>query len=355
VALKDAVDVTVEGFDAWAAAHPADLDKLVLYVDGYPIRKLVPRRLRKDQIRFTLARSGESRAEWAALLGRPELTPRDVVVQLGVRGAAPFDGAPKVKLDTLDGSYLALAGGAFLALLLGFLVVARRSDLLREGRMAVGATDRRPFSLGRTQMAVWFFIVVASFLFIWIVTGAYDPLTGSVLGLIGISAGTALGAMVIDANKDATIDNQDKALQSERLRIETEIASLRTTIAETQQQRASAPAGIDLAALDQRITGHQAEMAARTIRLQQIDDQVRAVARSIQPSTSQGFWTDLMSDENGVSFHRFQIAVWTMVLAVIFVYTVYESLAMPDFDEKLLALMGLSSGTYLGFKFPEGK
>jgi hypothetical protein len=260
-----------------------------------------------------------------------------------------------VKLDTLDGSYLALAGGAFLALLLGFLVVARRSDLLREGRMAVGATDRRPFSLGRTQMAVWFFIVVASFLFIWIVTGAYDPLTGSVLGLIGISAGTALGAMVIDANKDATIDNQDKALQSERLRIETEIASLRTTIAETQQQRASAPAGIYLAALDQRITGHQAEMAARTIRLQQIDDQVRAVARSIQPSTSQGFWTDLMSDENGVSFHRFQIAVWTMVLAVIFVYTVYESLAMPDFDEKLLALMGLSSGTYLGFKFPEGK
>ena len=96
-------------------------------------------------------------------------------------------------------------------------------------------------------MAVWFFIVVASFVFIWIVTGAYDPLTGSVLALIGISASTALGGVVIDANKDAATDNVDDALKRERLKIEADLAALRTTIGELQQQRAAPSAGIDLA------------------------------------------------------------------------------------------------------------
>ncbi len=291
----------------------------------------------------------------AELLGRPSIHPRSAVIRVGLPGRAPFEGSATVALRTLDSSYLAIAGTAFAGLLVGLLVVSRSSDLLREGRSEIGSADRRPFSLGRTQMAVWFFIVVASFLFIWIVTGAYDPLTGSVLGLIGISAGTALGAMVIDNNKEAGLDNRDKALRSERLRIDADVAALQTTIAHTRQQRAAAPAGVDVAAIDQRIAERQADVAAKNIRAQQIDDELRALARSVHPPRSEGFWKDLMSDENGVSFHRFQIVVWTVVLAVIFAYTVYESLAMPEFDPKLLALMGLSSGTYLGFKFPEAK
>jgi len=51
--------------------------------------------------------------------------------------------------------------------------------------------------------------------------------------------------------------------------------------------------------------------------------------------------------------HRFQIVVWTLVFTVIFVARVFVHLAMPDFDSQLLALMGISSGTYIGFKFPE--
>ena len=33
---------------------------------------------------------------------------------------------------------------------------------------------------------------------------------------------------------------------------------------------------------------------------------------------SEHFLTDIMSDANGVSFHRFQMAVWTIVLGIIF-------------------------------------
>jgi hypothetical protein len=36
-----------------------------------------------------------------------------------------------------------------------------------------------------------------------------------------------------------------------------------------------------------------------------------------------------------------------------FIVTVWRSFAMADFDATMLALLGISSGTYLGFKFPE--
>ena len=48
--------------------------------------------------------------------------------------------------------------------------------------------NRKPFSLGRTQMAFWFFLVITSYVFIWMVTGDVNTITGTVLGLIGISA-----------------------------------------------------------------------------------------------------------------------------------------------------------------------
>ena len=71
------------------------------------------------------------------------------------------------------------------------------------------------------------------------------------------------------------------------------------------------------------------------------------------PPKQASWLTDILSDADGVSFHRFQNAGWTLVLGIIFVAQVYEVLAMPKFDNTLLALMGISAGTYLGLKIPE--
>jgi len=60
-----------------------------------------------------------------------------------------------------------------------------------------------------------------------------------------------------------------------------------------------------------------------------------------------------ISDAEGISLHRFQMAIWTVVLGIIFVAAVYNNLAMPELSSTLLALMGISGGTYIGFKFPE--
>jgi hypothetical protein len=53
---------------------------------------------------------------------------------------------------------------------------------------------------------------------------------------------------------------------------------------------------------------------------------------------------DILSDDTGVNFHRFQMVAWTLVLGVIFVRDVYATLAMPIFDGSLFGLLGWNQG-----------
>lgn len=73
----------------------------------------------------------------------------------------------------------------------------------------------------------------------------------------------------------------------------------------------------------------------------QLDKQVDDAVAPLSQPTSRGFLDDLLTDANGYSFHRFQIFVWTIVLAILFIRSVYESLSMPEFGETFLALMGI--------------
>lgn len=68
------------------------------------------------------------------------------------------------------------------------------------------------------------------------------------------------------------------------------------------------------------------------------------------PATSAGFFRDILSDTNGYSFHRFQLVSWTILLGFIFAFYVYDDLRVPTFSGSLLALMGISAGTYMGFE-----
>lgn len=70
-------------------------------------------------------------------------------------------------------------------------------------------------------------------------------------------------------------------------------------------------------------------------------------------SKSQGFLKDIISDCNGVSIHRFQMVVWTVILGVFFIRSVFSNLSMPQINDSMLVLMGISSGTYVGLKIPE--
>lgn len=65
------------------------------------------------------------------------------------------------------------------------------------------------------------------------------------------------------------------------------------------------------------------------------------------------FDIDILSDANGVSIHRFQMVLWTVVLGFIFIHEVVARLAMPEFSGTPLLLMGISNGTYLFGKSAE--
>ena len=70
-------------------------------------------------------------------------------------------------------------------------------------------------------------------------------------------------------------------------------------------------------------------------------------------ASSHGFWRDLVTDDRGaVALDRFQIVAWTAILGGVFLQSVVWDLSMPDFSATTLALMGISSGTYIGFKLP---
>jgi hypothetical protein len=83
------------------------------------------------------------------------------------------------------------------------------------------------------------------------------------------------------------------------------------------------------------------------------NDEVWANILGSPPYTSKNFFDDILTDVNGSSFHRLQMLVWTLVLGMLFVYSVWKRLSMPEFDTALLALQGITAGTYLGFKLPE--
>jgi ABC-type Fe3+-siderophore transport system permease subunit len=84
-----------------------------------------------------------------------------------------------------------------------------------------------------------------------------------------------------------------------------------------------------------------------------IDGQGNEKKRKGSQRISEGFFYDILSDINGVNFHRFQTFIWTVAIGLFFVWEVIKNLAMPEFDETLLTLQGISAATFLGLRGQE--
>jgi hypothetical protein len=79
-----------------------------------------------------------------------------------------------------------------------------------------------------------------------------------------------------------------------------------------------------------------------------------AISLNAAPKSASGsFLDDILNDGSGVSLHRLQMLVWTIILAAVFLSEVYHSFRLPKFDTNLLILMGISGATYVGFKAKE--
>jgi hypothetical protein len=339
--------------------------EIVLFLNGRPIKGLFPESgapelqpIGAGTLRYHLRRyegtsataDAESDEHWADLLGLDpagdqwRLTRDDVSLSVGLENEYPIaTDVTNFRLRRMRGWFL--AGFAVLAAVTLYLLfrLARESDLLRDRKPVLRGQDK-PYSLAATQAAFWFVLTLMSFVFIWLVTGEYD-LSTSVLVLLGIGLGTALGSQVIDQSKTGApnaaagpTSAELDALMLKKQQLEATLDMLDRDLARASaQEKPPIQAEVDAKKADYHAT---------------ISEIATKFPNAIGPSASR-FYLDLLSDAHGVNFHRFQMLAWTLILGLVFVYSVLSRLAMPKFSETLLMLMGISAGTYLGFKIPE--
>ena len=351
VELDDIVEVHIENLEKWAEKN--NVNKLVPYISGRAIRGNYPEELHIDRGRviYHLEITPENKKTWIDLLGEPSSIRKPVTLSVGLEDGSAFDSIHEkenpVTMTVISPVYGVVALLIITATLVLLIWLARNTNIIREPGVCPTPGKRRPYNLGRAQMAFWFFLVYASYLTIWLITGALDTITASLLALMGISAGTALSEAMIDNGKDTATTNQAQDLTAERLALE-------QSITQTQAQLDAANVSASTAVTEQ--TNRDAlnrQLTDSRTRLGQIDQQLQTLSSQQPTMVSSGFLRDILTDASGYSFHRFQIFAWTIVLGIIFVSSVYNSLTMPEFSTTLLGLMGLSAGTYIGFKFPE--
>jgi hypothetical protein len=183
--------------------------------------------------------------------------------------------------------------------------------MLRDG-------DTRLYSLGKSQMAFWGLLVLLCFVGVFILTGTMERIPPQTLILLGISAATGLGAVLIGNSKKSEFHTTIEGLKRE------------------QQNLAGQPVTPE-----------------NTAHVEAINLEIEGLKKQMQSVPSKGFWRDILDDGNIPSFHRFQVVLWTVVLGAVFVRSVAQVMSMPEFSETLLTLLGISNATYLGFKIPE--
>lgn len=351
--LDDIIRVEITNLAEWAKTN--DVSKLVPYLNGREISGNYPEEIHvsKNHVHFHLHITPENRDAWVDLLGEPPGTSRPVAFSVGPENHAPFDSVfdqtHPIPLTVISPVYGVIALIVVLLTLGLFAWLARKTNLIREPGPCPIPGKLKPYNLGRTQMAFWFFLIYVSYLVIWLVTDALDTITPSLLGLMGISAGTALGEALIDSGKDTTKDNQLQDLIGEKQSLEQSIPAL-----QSQLDSMNAKTNLTPEDTSNRDSLNKQLLDART-RLAQVTQQIQALGPMSAAGVSRGFISDILSDSSGYSFHRFQIFAWTIVLGIMFISSVYNRLTMPEFSATLLGLMGISSGTYIGFKFPEKK
>ncbi|HBY63821.1 MAG TPA: hypothetical protein DEH78_28685 [Solibacterales bacterium] len=294
--LKNKIYVSVANLEAWTD-RPSNPEEIILFLDDRPLKTVTasvtgPPKDGVTRIAFDLmpdySDPDEARNWRRLLVSARRAKDGRVALSIGVAGKAPVGSGLRLKLN-LERWYSKLIYLALVALAAGVVILARLTNLLRDGAPPLAPGQHPPYSLARTQMAIWFLIVLAAWCYVSLMTHSAAPLSDQVLGLIGISGATALAALAVDTGKWSKEIEERTALKK---------------------------------------------------------------PEPVAPK-SKGWLRDILSDVNGVSLHRLQIFVWTVTLAIYFLWSTLRDLVMPEFDNQLLVLMGISSGTYLGFKWPE--
>jgi hypothetical protein len=286
--LGDHLRLKVADLNGWLKTNSNSAQNLSLFLNGRQVSKS-PRAVLpdKNELIFDLVRITGSAdihtatlaSAWDDLIEReqnPEkwLThgvTRRVHPSVGVDGGVTTSSDSVFILVLLSAPWVYVCLVFWLGILLALILLGSKSGMLRDN-------PGGPFSLARTQMAVWSWLLISGYFFLFVMfRDASIDIPASMLGLFGISASTYVGAVLVDRSTSSS------------------------------------------------------------------------------SGKSRGFWMDICGPDQGIQLHRIQIIAWTVVLGFVFIVRVFTKLSIPDFNPTLLGLLGLSAGTYVGFKFPENQ
>ncbi len=278
----------VDGLPEWLGQKNAP-EKLTLFINGREIKdnhpisvnpehsELVFKLDKTPQSETTQSGMTQSETTWDDLIVRQKNwgkkgISRSVRASVGPGGGTEYPTKAAFRLIFLPMPWAIVCLVFCLGTLAGLVVLGRRSSVLRD-------FPTGPYSLARTQMAIWTWLVVSSYFFLFVMWwDPQVPIPTSIIGLLGISASTYMAAALVDRTGPNT-----------------------------------------------------------------------------PPAVSKTFLKDICGGDQGVQLHRIQIIAWTVVLAFAYVMHILTKLSVPDFNPTLLGLLGLSAGTYVGFKFPENQ
>lgn len=193
----------------------------------------------------------------------------------------------------------AMFSTAIVIIVLILFRLARNTNLLRdEGYGADGVilpVDKRPYSFSRVQLYWWTMIILVCFSLFFFTSWTLLPLNVTCIILLGLGATTHIGGRILD-QKDASDDN--------------------------------------------------VELGAR-----------KQDHKNVQGGVG-GFFTDILNDGTGTSIHRFQAVIFNIVFGLGFIVFFAQGVAwhnypLIDLSEWQLALLGVSSATYLSVKATE--
>ncbi len=83
-------------------------------------------------------------------------------------------------------------------------------------------------------------------------------------------------------------------------------------------------------------------------------DKGAAPIRHQDLTDTQGLFVDLLSDEGGISIHRFQTVIFNLIFGIAYISSFLTNVSLQklpfiEFESWQLAMLGISAGAYLGF------
>ena len=291
--IGDNIIVKVDSLKSLLSLAGNNLDKIRLTINGQKINPPAPIRTGDaNTLQYTIARDKSNTKVLESLFHAKMF---QMVTNAPVSLSIDDPVNNKIFLDVWPGSFKLVRPSHFNGMLFGVGLVLFAFSFLKLGKLDARLRDYGPdstFSLSLVQMAIWYYVVTVSFIYLYVASGGCMPtLNDSTLVLLGISSATAISGKIIN-------------------------------VSNTEQKKKDANG--------------------------------KALVTEENEGESEGFFLDILSDEYGINLTRFQHVVWTFIMVGIFIFTVVTESTIPDFtDSNLLLLMGISSGSYLAYKLKE--